>query len=137
MDGVTLFPLKQIYHKKGDILHALKVSDSGYKTFGEAYFSTICPGCIKGWKKHLKMSMTLIVPVGSIKFVIYQPETKEFFEVTLSRKNYQRLVVSPNLWMAFQGAGEGDNILLNIADLEHDPAESICVSLEEIPYAWQ
>ena len=36
MDGVILTPLKQIYHPKGDIFHAMKASDIGFIGFGEA-----------------------------------------------------------------------------------------------------
>lgn len=38
MEGVKLYPLKQIMVPKGDIFHALKSTDEGYAGFGEAYF---------------------------------------------------------------------------------------------------
>lgn len=135
MDGVILRPLKQIYHPKGDIFHAMKKSDEGFNGFGEAYFSTINKGDIKGWKKHTKMTLNLIVPVGEIEFVVYNEETKEFFSVKLSQNNYQRLTVKPNLWMAFRGCGEY-NILLNLASIEHDPNEAISIDIEDIKYEW-
>lgn len=135
MDGVILRPLKQIYHPKGDIFHAMKKSDDGFDGFGEAYFSTINKGDIKGWKKHTKMTLNLIVPVGEIEFVVYNEETKEFFSVKLSQNNYQRLTVKPGLWMAFRGCGEY-NILLNLASIEHDPNEAISIDIEDIKYEW-
>jgi dTDP-4-dehydrorhamnose 3,5-epimerase len=135
MDGVILRPLKQIYHPKGDIFHAMKKSDEGFNGFGEAYFSTINKGDIKGWKKHTKMTLNLIVPVGEIEFVVYNEETKEFFSVKLSQNNYQRLTVKPNLWMAFRGCSEY-NILLNLASIEHDPNEAISIDIEDIKYEW-
>ena len=135
MDGVILTPLKQIYHPKGDIFHAMKKSDIGFDGFGEAYFSTINQNDIKGWKKHTKMTLNLVVPVGEIKFVVYDEETKEFFSVKLSQNNYQRLTVKPNLWMAFQGVGEY-NMLLNLASIEHNPNEAINIDLSEINYEW-
>lgn len=135
MDGVTLTPLKQIKHSKGDIYHSLKKSDTEYSGFGEAYFSTINKGDIKGWKKHTKMTLNLVVPVGEIEFVIYSELTKEFFQVRLSLKNYQRLTITPDLWVAFRGLQE-DNMLLNIASIEHDPKESVDCQLEDIQYAW-
>jgi dTDP-4-dehydrorhamnose 3,5-epimerase len=135
MDGVILRPLKQIYHPKGDIFHAMKKSDDGFNGFGEAYFSTINKGDIKGWKKHTKMTLNLIVPVGEIEFVVYNEETKEFFSVKLSQNNYQRLTVKPGLWMAFRGCGEY-NILLNLASIEHDPNEAISIDIEDIKYEW-
>ena len=135
MDGVILTPLKQIHHPKGDVFHGMKKSDDGYDGFGEAYFSTINQDDIKGWKKHTEMTLNLIVTVGEIKFVVYDEETKEFFSVTLSQNNYQRLTVKPNLWMAFQGVGEY-NMLLNLASVEHNPNEAINIDLSEINYEW-
>lgn len=135
MDGVILTPLKQIHHPKGDIFHGMKKSDIGYDGFGEAYFSTINQDDIKGWKKHMQMTLNLVVTVGEIKFVVYDEETKEFFSVILSQNNYQRLTVKPNLWMAFQGVGEY-NMLLNLASIEHNPNEAINIELREINYEW-
>jgi len=135
MDGVSLTPLKQIYHPKGDIFHGMKKSDSGFDGFGEAYFSTIKQSDVKGWKKHTQMTLNLIVPMGEICFVIYNEESKEFFTVELSHKNYQRLTIAPNLWVAFKGMSES-NMLLNIASMEHDPQEAINIDLSEISYAW-
>ena len=135
MDGVILTPLKQIYHPKGDIFHAMKKSDDGFDGFGEAYFSTINQNDIKGWKKHTKMTLNIIVPVGNIEFVVYDENSKEFFSTKLSHNNYQRLTVKAGLWMAFRGIGEY-NMLLNLASIEHDPNEAINIGIEEIKYEW-
>ncbi|MCT7599777.1 WxcM-like domain-containing protein [Aliarcobacter butzleri] len=135
MDGVILTPLKQIYHPKGDIFHAMKKSDIGFDGFGEAYFSTINQNDIKGWKKHTKMTLNLVVPVGEIEFVVYDENSKEFFSTKLSHNNYQRLTVKAGLWMAFRGIGEY-NMLLNLASIEHDPNEAVNIELNEINYEW-
>ena len=135
MDGVILTPLKQIHNPKGDVFHAMKKSDAGFNGFGEAYFSTIHKDNIKGWKKHTKMTLNLVVPVGKIEFVVYDENTKEFFSIELSQNNYQRLTVKPNLCMAFRGLGE-NSILLNLASIEHDPSEAINIKLSEIKYEW-
>ncbi|MCT7529552.1 WxcM-like domain-containing protein [Aliarcobacter cryaerophilus] len=135
MDGVILTPLKQIYHPKGDIFHAMKKSDIGFDGFGEAYFSTINQNDIKGWKKHTKMTLNIIVPVGNIEFVIYDENSKEFFSTKLSHNNYQRLTVKAGLWMAFKGLDKY-NMLLNLASIEHDPNEAINIGIEEIKYEW-
>ncbi len=135
MDKVILTKLKQIKHPKGDIYHGMKKSDKGFVGFGEAYFSTIYKDDIKGWKKHTKMTLNLIVILGAIKFVIYDENTKTFFTQTLSLKNYQRLTIKPKTWVAFKGI-ENHNILLNIADIEHDPNEAVNIDLSEIEYEW-
>lgn len=136
MDGVILTPLKQIYHPKGDIFHAMKKSDIGFDGFGEAYFSTINQNDIKGWKKHTKMTLNIVVPVGNIEFVVYDEKTKEFFSTKLSHNNYQRLTVKAGLWMAFKGLDKY-NMLLNLASIEHDPNEAVNIELNEINYKWE
>ncbi|RUM69071.1 MAG: dTDP-4-dehydrorhamnose 3,5-epimerase [Sulfurospirillum sp.] len=135
MDKVILTPLKRIRHPKGDVFHGMKKSDDGYAGFGEAYFSTVNKDDIKGWKKHTLMTLNLVVPVGAIKFVVYDEADKSFFTQTLSPENYQRLTVKPGAWVAFKGVGEY-NMLLNLANLEHDPDEAVNIALEEIDYAW-
>ena len=128
---MILTPLKQIHNPKGDIFHAMKKSDEGFEGFGEAYLSTIYQDDIKGWKKHTKMTLNLIVPIGEIEFVVYDENKNEFFSVKLSQNNYQRLTVKPNLWMRFQGI-EKYNMLLNLASIEHDSNEEITIGLDEI-----
>jgi dTDP-4-dehydrorhamnose 3,5-epimerase len=142
MEGVTLHPLKHISVPKGDIYHALKSTDEGYVGFGEAYFSQIEHGETKGWKRHNRMTLNIIVPVGSIKFVIYDDREGsatygQFKEITLSpESNYQRLTLAPGLWMAFYGVGEGTSMLIDIIPEPHDPTEASRKDLSEIKYTF-
>ena len=133
MDGVTLTPLKQITHPKGDIFHAMKVSDDGFSGFGEAYLSTVNQGEVKGWKKHAEMTLNLVVVIGEIEFVAY--DDNRFYGVKLSKNNYQRLTVEPGLWLAFRGL-DSENMLLNLASIEHDPNECENVDLDIFNYSW-
>ena len=140
IDGLILNQLKIIEHPKGNVLHGIKRSDSGFVNFGEAYFSTINKNDIKSWKKHLKMTLNFIVPIGEIKFVIYDDrtlsKTKGFISaITLSEKKYYRLTVPPDLWVAFKGINK-KNLLLNLADIEHDPDEILRCDLNKISYNW-
>lgn len=139
IEGVILTPLKQIIHPKGNIYHGMKKSDIGFESFGEAYFSTIIKDEIKGWKKHTKMVLNLIVPSGEVEFIIFddRKESKtynQFFSVCLSQENYKRLTVPAGVWMAFKGIGENTNMLLNLASIEHDPSETLTKNLSEINY---
>ena len=133
MDGVTLTPLKQITHPKGDIFHAMKASDDGFSGFGEAYFSTVNQGEVKGWKKHTEMTLNLVVVIGEIEFVVY--DDNSFYSVKLSKNNYQRLTVEPGLWLAFRGISV-ENMLLNLASIEHNTNESKNVDMCGFNYDW-
>lgn len=141
IDGVLLTPQKRIPHPKGDILHALKKSGPGYADFGEAYFSTVHYNVIKGWKRHQRVTLNLVVPVGVVRFVVYDdrpdsPTKGCFLDELIGDDNYARLTVPPGLWVAFQGKGESLNLLLNIANEEHDPAEADNIDINDIPYEW-
>tara|TARA_B100000029_G_scaffold436633_1_gene451342 strand:- start:133 stop:546 length:414 start_codon:yes stop_codon:yes gene_type:complete len=134
MDGVILTPLKVIDNPKGDILHGIKKTDQGYSDFGEAYFSKLNFGEIKGWTKHKRMTLNLIVPVGKVFFVVYNKIS--FFEVTLSIDNYQRLTLPPGLWLAFKGLANESSLILNVANIVHEQNEMKKIDLDKISYKW-
>lgn len=137
--GVLVTPLKEIDTPGGNVFHAMKASDEGYRGFGEAYFSTAQTGKIKPWKRHNRMTLNLVVPIGKIRFVLHDDRTgpPKFTEVVLGNPgHYARLTVPPGIWMAFQGVAEGTSWLLNVADLPHDPAEADRRLIDEIPYDW-
>jgi len=133
MDGVILSPLRKITHPKGDVLRAMKASDEGFSGFGEAYFSTINKSEIKGWKKHTEMTLNLVVVTGEIEFLVHNGV--DFFNTKLSKNNYQRLTIEPGLWVAFRGLSD-ENILLNLASVEHNPNESESADLGIFEYDW-
>jgi len=138
IDGIIITSLKKIIHPKGDIFHGMKKGDVGFSGFGEAYFSTIKKGQVKGWNRHKKMYLNLVVPIGEVTFVIYDDrEEGNFFKVTLSPSNYKRLTVPPGLWMGFKGSGGGkNNLILNLASIEHDSNEIERLNLSQIDYNW-
>ena len=142
IEGVILSPLTIVETTGGDVLHGIKSTEHGYAGFGEAYFSRVESGAIKGWKRHHSMVLNLIVPIGAIRFVIYDDRVgslsmKKYQVVTLSeRDNYCRLTIPPMVWLGFQGI-TNKNILLNIANIEHSPDEIDRKDLEEIEFNWE
>ena len=140
--GVKKSPLKIISMNDGDVMHGMKNNDLGFSDFGEAYFSTISYNAIKGWKRHKEMVLNLIVPIGSVRFILYddrkkQNKANQFQEVLLSSNNdYARLTIPPMIWMGFQGLTEQTSIVLNIANIEHSPKEIERKHLDEIKFNW-
>ena len=128
LEGFKIIKLKQYFLEEGNLFHGLKNSDDGYDKFGEIYFSFINKNSIKAWKFHKKMTLNLIVPVGSIRFnfLDFREESstfKEKFALTLSNKDYSRLTVPPKIWFGFKGLGDKTNLLVNIATMPHDDNE--------------
>ena len=138
--GVSSTPLSIIDTKGGAVLHAIKSSDHGFSGFGEAYFSTIEHNAIKGWKSHKEMVLNLIVPIGSVRFVLYDDrrnQLNQFQEIVLSLTGeYARLTVPPMVWVGFQGLDHQSSLVLNIASIEHSPEEIERKELDEIKFNW-
>ena len=130
IEGVQTIPLKRINTDNGDVLHALKATDEGYTGFGEAYFSEVFQGVRKGWKRHNRMTLNIVVVMGAIKFILYDDRDGsasqgKYFTIILSpTENYSRLVVPSGVWMAFEGVAPGVSMLLDIIPEPHDPNEA-------------
>jgi dTDP-4-dehydrorhamnose 3,5-epimerase len=142
ISGVELTLLKKIEHPLGDVFHGMKSSDKGFAGFQEAYFSTVKYDVIKPWKKHLQMTLNLVVPIGEIRFVLYddrkESSTKEqYMDIKLSLENYYRLTVPPGIWVGFKGMGNSTNLLLNIANFDHNPNEMERLDLDAIQFNWE
>lgn len=124
IDRVALTPLNIVPLAAGNVMHGMRSSSPGCVGFGEAYFSWILPGAIKGWKRHNRMTLNLIVPVGLVAFALVDPIARLGRIYEIGPEKYARLTVPPGLWMAFSGRAVGPSLLLNVADIEHDPAEA-------------
>lgn len=137
IDVIQVTSLKRIATPGGDVLHALKASDSGFAGFGEAYFSLVAPGAVKAWKCHMRMTLNLVVPIGAVRFVFYSHDQNEMFRrEEIGESRYVRLTVPPGVWFGFQGLGSGFSLVMNLADIEHDPSEVLRKSVSEFDYDW-
>jgi dTDP-4-dehydrorhamnose 3,5-epimerase len=143
MDALTppfLTPLRRIAHPLGDIQHGIKAVDEGYAGFGEAYFTRVQPGAVKGWKRHSRMQLNLIVPCGAVRFYVRDQDGTSKFSFLLGDEpgavegtQYARLTVPPGWWVAFEGVGQELNQVLNVASIAHDPQEATNVDLSTFP----
>jgi len=137
--GVIISHLDVIDTPGGNVMHAMKETSAGYTGFGEAYFSQIDKGAIKAWKRHKKMTLNLVVPLGKIRFVLFddrEVSNTQFQEVIISKDNYCRLTIPPMVWMGFKSLSNEDSMLLNIANIEHDSNEVDRLEIDEINYNW-
>lgn len=137
LDDIKIFELKKIStNQGGDVMHFIKKSDPFFVGFGEVYFSWIDFEMTKAWKKHLEMTLNLVVPLGSVRFVFHLPEESTKFRVEeIGISNYKRIVVPPGIWFGFKGL-EKKNLVSNFADIEHDPKENIKLETNSFSYKW-
>ena len=143
IDGVVVTPLKQIPDERGSVMHMLRRDCSTFSEFGEIYFSTIHPGVVKGWHLHQRMILNYAVPVGRIKFVLYDqredsPTKGKISEVFMGPDNYVLVTVPPLIWNGFKAIGDVTSLVANCASIPHDPDEIERRDPldEKIPYDW-
>lgn len=137
LNDIIVTPLKRIPTDGGDVMHAMKESDSGFNGFGEVYFSWIEQGAIKAWKCHQNMTLNLVVPLGEVRFIFHLTEQKDkFLTESVGVNRYSRLTVPPGIWFGFQGISVGHSLLMNFADLEHDPDEVERKPIYAFAYDW-
>jgi dTDP-4-dehydrorhamnose 3,5-epimerase len=136
VEQISISPLKRIQVAGGDVLHAINCSDKGYVGFGEAYFSIVEADSIKAWKRHLQMTLNIVVPVGCVLFV-FVDERGGVREETVGDNRYVRLTVPPGLWFGFKGIASSYSLLMNIADIVHDSNEIERKAVNEMKYNWK
>ncbi len=141
---LIITPLKQIGDERGAVFHFLKADSPNYKNFGEAYFSKINGGVVKGWKFHKIAEQNFCVPFGAVKIVVFDnrpdsPTCGVVQEILLDDKeNYHLLSMPACLWYSFKSVSDNYSLLANIINIKHSPEESITLPLgtTEIPYEW-
>ena len=120
---IIIKPLKKIYLEEGDVLHGLKATEDEFHGFREAYFSTIKTNKIKAWKRHLLMTMNLIIPIGKVQFNFYDDHKNLLVKTIVGENNYCRITVPPKVWFGFKGLSPHTSYILNISDEPHNPSE--------------
>jgi dTDP-4-dehydrorhamnose 3,5-epimerase len=135
--------LRQIADERGKVMHMLRRDWDVFEAFGEIYFSCVFPGAIKAWHIHKKMTLNYAVPLGEIRFVLYDdrpdsPTKGEVQEMVLGPDNYCLVTVPPMIWNGFKGLGSETSIVANCATIPHDPDEIVRRDPMDstIPYDW-
>lgn len=139
VNDIQVTPLSKVKREGGDIFHLLKSSDVGFNGFGEAYISWIDSGKVKAWKRHLRMTMNLIVPHGSVRFVFLNLDSNGIRDMRIEEigiQNYKRITVPAGIWFGFQGRSLHSSLVLNIANILHEPTEADHLPVESVDFSW-
>ncbi|MBU0683932.1 MAG: dTDP-4-dehydrorhamnose 3,5-epimerase family protein [Candidatus Omnitrophica bacterium] len=144
IEDVFIRPLKVFSDSRGSVLHMVRRDNDFFNQFGEIYFSQINPGIIKGWKKHLKMTQYFAVPMGNVKWVLYDERENsstygEIQEIFMGIDKYRLVCIPPLVWYSFMALENKSALIANCTDIPHDPKEVIVTDIfdEKIPYKWE
>jgi dTDP-4-dehydrorhamnose 3,5-epimerase len=129
IDGVKVSPRGVIADPRGDVLHMLKRTDDEFTEFGEMYFSKVTAGHSKTWRRHLRATSQLAVPVGIVHFALFDDRSQsatcgERADIEIGEANYCLLTIPPLVWYAFENTGVTTALIGGCASLPHDPSES-------------
>ena len=144
IDGVLVTDLRQIIDERGAVLHHMRRDAPEFTTFGEYYFSEMVPGAVKAWKRHREQTQHLAVPIGRVRFVIYDdressPTHDKIQIIELGRPNdYNRLRIPRGLWYGFTCLSDQPALIANCADRPHDPTDAELRPEDDpdIPFRW-
>ena len=144
IDGVLVTGLRQVVDERGAVLHHMRSDAPEFTTFGECYFSEMIPGAVKAWKCHREQTQHLAVPIGRVRFVIYDdrelsPTNGSLEVVELGRPDhYNRLRIPTGLWYGFTCLSDQPALIANCTDEPHDPTDTELRAEHDprIPYHW-
>ncbi|MCP4377405.1 MAG: dTDP-4-dehydrorhamnose 3,5-epimerase [bacterium] len=143
IEDVLFNELGKFEDQRGAVMHMLRSDAPFFEKFGEVYFSTVNTGVVKGWKKHLKMTQHITVPVGNVRVVIHDdrpdsPTTGCTQEFEIGTQQYNLLRIPPLVWYSFGNIGDEMAMVVNCTDIPHDPEEVVVTDLSDqsIPYTW-
>ena len=144
IDGVLVTGLRQIVDERGAVLHHMRCDAPEFTAFGESYFSEMIPGAVKAWKRHNGQIQHVAVPVGRVRYVIYDdreasPSRGGLDVIELGRPDdYLRLCIPNGLWYGFTCLSQTPALIANCADRPHDPLDQDLRPENDtrIPYQW-
>tara|TARA_B100000401_G_C52363411_1_gene511419 strand:- start:30 stop:479 length:450 start_codon:yes stop_codon:yes gene_type:complete len=128
IEGVKIFPKKQIIDERGKIMHMMRNDDVNFTKFGEIYFSYSHPNTVKAWHLHKRMTVNYVCVVGKIKLVLFDDRIKSktkgvLQEIFLTTENYSLVSVPPGIWNGFKSIENKFSIIANCSDIPHDSEE--------------
>ena len=144
IQGVKITPLREISDSRGSVLHMLRSDADDFLDFGECYFSEVLPGAIKAWKYHYTQVQNIAVPSGLMRLVLFDGRDSSItygniLELELGRPEaYKRVKIPPKIWYGFACLSSMPAILVNCANIPHDPSDTEKLDLDDnyIPYTW-
>ena len=136
MKNIKVSKINKIELPEGDLYKFIDNKNKNFNEFGEVYFSSIKPKSVKAWKLHKKMTLNIVVPVGKVRFVLFDDIKKKMLEVKIGQNDYKLLTIKPNTWYGFQGISNEISLVANLTDMRHDEKEMSRQSDDFFPFDW-
>jgi len=141
INGVRLYYLNQIPDDRGFVKHFMVEEDNFH--FGEAYFSTVYRGVVKGWHGYSEKVLNYCVPIGMVHLVLWdnRPDSRTYNMINdyyIGEQNYMRVVIPSGVMNAFKGISGPYSLVAIVASERFNETKTIRMELDDpkIPYKW-
>lgn len=123
-DIVSIETLQTVENVNGDILK-FRDAKTFFKTeIKEAYFTKINYQKVKGWNQHHTFTCRLIVIAGKVSFLVKKQFDDTPRKIVIECDPLTAIMIPSQTWFAFRGLDTQQNVILNLLDGYHDPAET-------------
>lgn len=124
ISGVRLVPRQTFGDDTGTVMRMLRKTDEEFVDFGEVYVSSVNARQRKPWRRHREATSNLIVPSGSVRFVLFEEQSVpvnnlNVMEFELGVTNHQLLIVPPNIWFALVSTSDTTSLIVNCSNVVH------------------
>ena len=140
MKGFKLTKLKKINLPKGNVLKFIDKKNKNFIKFGEVYFSFVNYKSIKAWKMHKKMTLNIVVPIGNVRFVLFEMKknkVSKIEEIKIGQDDYRLLTINPKIWYGFIGISKNPSMIVSLTNMLHDENEMVRENINFFDYNWR
>ena len=140
MKGFKLTKLKKINLPKGNVLKFIDKKNKNFIKFGEVYFSFVNYKSIKAWKMHKKMTINITVPIGNVRFVLFEMKknkVSKIEEIKIGQNNYRLLTINPKIWYGFIGISKNPSMIVSLTNMLYDENEMVRENINFFDYNWR
>lgn len=140
MRGFKLTKLKKINLPKGNVLKFIDKKNKNFIKFGEVYFSFVNYKSIKAWKMHKKMTLNIAVPIGNVRFVLFEVKKNKISkieEIKIGQDDYRLLTINPKIWYGFIGISKNPSMIVSLTNMLHDENEMVRENINFFDYNWR
>ena len=146
IQGVEAKLLTNHLDERGRVTELFRSDHEGLPGFGQVHVSSVVPGAIKGWHRHVRRSDVLSCVHGRVRLGLYDPredspthlEVNEFF---LGPESPYRITIPPRVWFGIKGVGPEESLVVVWTDEPYNPKvpdeERWDPEVNEIPFDWE
>ena len=140
MKGFKLTKLKKINLPKGNVLKFIDKKNKNFIKFEKVFFSFVNYKSIKAWKMHKKMTLNIVVPIGNVRFVLFEMKknkVSKIEEVKIGQNDYRLLTINPKIWYGFIGISKNPSMIVSLTNMLHDENEMVRENINFFDYNWR